>query len=90
MDVDNLGKFTAGSPPHMATLTETLIELINASGLPLKEIAEKSGVPYQNFRRWVKGRRGSLGGRSNRSLDADSADAVYSMLTGKSYTEEAR
>lgn len=70
----------------MATLTDTLIELIDSSGLPLKEIADKAGVPYQNFRRWVKGRRG-CSGRSNRTLDADSADAVYRALTGKSYTE---
>lgn len=68
----------------MTTLTDTLIELIDSSGLPLIEIADKAGVPYQSFRRWVKGRRGSTG-RSNRTLDADTADAVYRVLTGKSY-----
>ena len=72
----------------MATLTETLIELIDSSGLPLKEIADKAEVPYQNFRRWVKGRRGGSNGRSNRTLDADSADAVFKALTGKSYMED--
>lgn len=72
------------SPPHMATLTETLLDLINGSELSLKEIAEKAGVPYQSFRRWVKGRRGGSG-RSNRTYDADSADAVYKALTGEPY-----
>lgn len=74
------------SRPHMATLTETLLDLIEGSGLTLKEIAERSGVPYQSLRRWVKGKRGGEG-RSNRTLDADSADAVYRMLTGKNYAE---
>ena len=71
----------------MASLTDTLLVLIEASDLSLKEIAEKSGVPYQSFRRWVKGRRGKPGGRSNKAYDADSADAVYKALTGKSYVE---
>jgi predicted transcriptional regulator len=74
------------SRPHMATLTETLLNLIDSSGLTLKEIAEKSGVPYQSLRRWVKGKRGG-DGRSNRTLDADSADSVYRMLAGKTYVE---
>ena len=72
----------------MATLTETLMDLINASELSLKEISDRAGVPYQNFRRWVKGRRGKPGGRSNRTYDADSADAVYKVLTGNSYVED--
>ena len=66
----------------MATLTDTLIELIDASGLPLKEIADQAGVPYQNFRRWVKGKRGGPG-RSNRTYDADQANSVHKALTGR-------
>lgn len=73
--------------PRMASLTESLLTLIDDSGLPLKEIAERAGVPYQGLRRWVKGKRGKEGGRSNRTLDADTADAVYLLLTGKHYTE---
>jgi hypothetical protein len=69
----------------MPTLTETLLELIPSSGRPLKEIAEEAGVPYQGFRRWYKGKKGKGSGRSNRTLDADTADAVYRVLTGTSY-----
>lgn len=72
----------------MATLTETLLELIPTSGKTLKEIAEEAGVPYQGFRRWVKGKKGKAGGRSNRTLDADTADAVYRVLTGNPYVED--
>lgn len=86
LDVDRMTGTMELSRPHMATLTETLLGLIDSSGLTLKEIAEKSGVPYQSLRRWVKGKRGGEG-RSNRTLDADSADSVYRMLAGKSYVE---
>lgn len=72
----------------MASLTETLLDLIDESGLRVKEIAERAGVPYQGLRRWYKGKRGANGGRSNRTIDADTADAVYKALTGKAYTED--
>lgn len=35
-----------------------------------------------------KGKKGNGGGRSNRTLDADTADAVYRVLTGTSYVED--
>lgn len=71
----------------MPALTETLLDLIEASDYSIREIAEKSGVPYQNLRRFVKGRRGKPGGRSNRSYSVDDADTVYRFLSGKDYVE---
>ena len=74
----------------MPTLTETLLDLIASSELSIKEIAERSGVPYQPLRRYFKGERGKSGGRNNRSYDVKSADAVHLFLTGKTYVEDAR
>ncbi len=73
--------------PRMATLTETLLSLIDESELTIKEIAEHSEVPYQPLRRFVRGRRGAPAGRVNQSYDADSADRVYRFLAGKPFVE---
>ncbi len=74
-------------PSRMATLTETLLRLIDESELTIKEISEHSDVPYQPLRRFVRGRRGAPAGRVNQSYDADSADRVYRFLAGKPFVE---
>lgn len=71
----------------MPSLSESLLDLIGASPLSLKEIAAKAEVPYQPLRRWVKGERGNRQGRIVRSYDVRSADAVYSVLAGKPFVE---
>ena len=72
----------------MPSLTDTILDLIETSGLSIKEIAEKAEVPYQQLRRWVKGERGKPGGRSNRSYDVKSADRVHTFLTGRNFVEK--
>lgn len=71
----------------MPSLAESVLELIAASELPIKEIASKANVPYQNLRRWVKGQTGQSAGRIVKSFDVKNADAVYLALTGKTYVE---
>ncbi len=75
--------------PPMPTLTETMLDLIEASGMTLKDVADKAGVPYQPLRRFVKGQRGKPGGRVVRSYDVQSADAIHAALAGKQYVEDA-
>lgn len=74
----------------MPPLADTLLSLIERSDLTLKEIAEQANVPYQPLKRWVRGKRDKPGGRTNFKYDVVSADAVYALLNGSSYVEDAQ
>lgn len=56
-------------------LSDTLRDLIQRSGLPLKHIAAQSGVKYQPLQRWIK--------RVTEKYDVASADRVIRFLTAR-------
>jgi hypothetical protein len=71
----------------MASLTDTLIRLIDESPLSLHQIAKQADVPYLPLLRYIRFRRG-MPGRVNGTYDVAAADAVYRTLTGRDYVEE--
>jgi predicted transcriptional regulator len=71
----------------MASLTDTLIRLIDESPLSLHQIAKQAQVPYLPLQRFVRGRRGQTEGRVNDTYSVESADAIYQSLTGKHFVE---
>ena len=70
----------------MASLTDTLIRLIDESPLSLHQIAKQAQVPYLPLQRFLRFKKGK-GGRVNETYDVAAADAIYQSLTGKHFVE---
>ncbi len=56
---------------------EELRRLLLAADEPLKDIAERAGVPYTPLWKWVTGRQ--------KSYNLIQAELVYHSLTGKTF-----
>ena len=66
------------TPSDQEPITETLRVLITTSDRKLAQIATDAGADYQRLYRWFNGK--------TETLDVNMAEAVYKVLTGKTFT----